>query len=59
MPPYVDRIRQWDVKHKYYQRKQGVDTIRTCPPLPPPEEILPAVRSRRRAGGASAAEEAA
>jgi hypothetical protein len=42
MPTFVDRIRQWDVKHKYYARKGcGTGEINSCPP-PPQAAPLPA-----------------
>lgn len=61
MPPYVDRIKQWDVKQRYHARLReergdvgGAAAINTVPPLPPTEELTPSERSRRRAPGPGA-----
>jgi hypothetical protein len=56
MPTFVDRIRQWDVKHKYYARKGcGSGEINSCPPPPvvpgahaAPAAAAPAGGSQRR-----------
>jgi hypothetical protein len=58
MPTFVDRIRQWDVKHKYYARKGcGSGEINSCPPPPvapgaqaaPMPAALASASQRRRA----------